>query len=79
MHESHGLYPRERCIKINLSSTGVSCKLDIFIRSEGEADPNKTVSQGSSFLIVNGKDYSSKLRGFNIAVFDQKTGKWKPL
>ncbi|KAK3717357.1 hypothetical protein QZH41_011585, partial [Actinostola sp. cb2023] len=52
----------------------MACKLDIFIRSEGQTDSNLSVPLGSSFLIVNGRDYSSKSRGINVAVFDQMTG-----
>ncbi|XP_020902494.1 uncharacterized protein LOC110241002 [Exaiptasia diaphana] len=52
-----------------------ACKMSVFVRSEGEMDPNRSVSLGSSYLIVGGKEYSKKSAGIIFFIFEQKTGK----
>ena len=50
--------------------------MDIHIRSEGCDDPGrKPRTCGFAYIEVNGKDYSPRLRGYNVVVVDGATGK----
>ena len=50
--------------------------VDIDIRSEGCNDPNKTLDTcGIAYIKVDGKDHSRHLRGHNVVIVDQKTGR----
>ena len=49
--------------------------LDIYIRSEGCNDPNKTPNTcGIAYIKVNGHDRSMHRRGHNVVVVDATTG-----
>ena len=49
--------------------------LNVFIRSEGYADPGRTPNtDGIVYIKVNGKDYSLHLRGHNVVIVSSVTG-----
>ena len=52
--------------------------MDVYIRSEGCNDPQKTPNTcGIAYIRVNGKDRSGHRRGHNAVVLDGATGKIK--
>ena len=50
--------------------------MDVDIRSEGCNDPLKTPNTcGIAYIRVNGKDRSLRIRGHNVVVLDEATGR----
>ena len=53
----------------------VAPSVDVYIRSEGCNDPQKTANTcGIAYIRVNGKDISLHIRGHNVVVLDEATG-----
>lgn len=53
----------------------VASILNIYIRSEGFNDPQKTSGRSSAYIVVNGNDHSPHFkRGHNVVTVDAKTG-----
>lgn len=52
--------------------------LNVTVRSEGFQDANKTPStNGLAYIEVNGKNYATQTKGFNVAAFDALSGRNK--
>lgn len=50
--------------------------LNVTVRSEGALDTNKTPStSGLAYIEVNGKNYATQTKGFNVAAFDALSGR----